>query len=213
MKNKIIAVFCILFCTLFSSCNNATIDSNDTEKPMENNSSLGSNTDNCLTVSTAIGFSSMDEIERFLVAARSSEAVFQKYLDSRHMDNVISQKVAQKAMTNITSQFLPVASSDVETKSFGATYYADRDQLDIVYNINNCRYRFIFSYHSVNKQEYEGLPVVSNVTVGDYLLDLYQGDDCFIGSVTTDTATMTIIVYANQLNVELSKLFEFKKMQ
>lgn len=216
MKKIIISTICIVLGIIFASCADSRRNSKNVGESMNDKTTLNTgqiDSTNHPTVPTAICFSSIYEIQEFLTMAKSSEANFEKYSSSHDISNTINQKKAKKVMTNIISHPLPIANSNTVVDGFGATYYAERDQLDLVYRINNCRYRFIYSYNSVDTQKYEGAPVLKNVTMGSHMVDLYQGDDCLIGSITTETATITVIVYSNQLDFQLSQIFEFGKIQ
>lgn len=90
--------------------------------------------------------------------------------------------------------------ADVTCESFSGTYYSERDELSLIYKVDDITYRFIYTFGATETHQYEGDPVLENVMIDSISFDLYQGDGCFVGTVMSGGAAIRIIVYTEQVD-------------
>lgn len=90
--------------------------------------------------------------------------------------------------------------ADVTCESFSGTYYSERDELSLIYKVDDITYRFIYTVGANTLYEYDSAPVLQGVKVGPFELDLYQGDGRLVGFVIDGDTTIRIIVKAEQIS-------------
>ena len=132
-------------------------------------------------------------------------AQYDQFVQDRHLNTAIKQVQAQSIADNIKMNDILVTNSNFTAEEFGATYYLDRNELDLVYKVNGVRYRFIYRYNDSTTQERTAAPVLENIILGTYRVDLYRGDHCFVGETTSGGANIQIVVYTEDISkVDLS---------
>ena len=147
-----------------------------------------------------ISFSSITEMKDFLNSAKGNATQYGKFVQAHNINTSITQKDAQSIVTNVERNDIPLAKSDSVIDDFGATYYLDRNELDIIYKINGIRYRFVYKYNKTSSIDRTTAATLENLNLGAYVVDLYQGDGCFVGELVTDSVVIQIVVYAKQAN-------------
>lgn len=208
MKKIILASVFIFLCISVMSCNKAEQNgtgafSTASGATEASNNDGGRNDDR--QVPYSIPFSSTADINDFLEAARGSSAQYDRYVQERALNAAVKQTQAQSIADNIKMNDILVTNSNFTVEEFGATYYLDRSELDLVYKVNGVRYRFIYRYNDSTTQERTAAPVSENIILGTYRVDLYRGDQCFVGEVTADGTNIQIVVYTEDISkVDLS---------
>ena len=208
---RIVLVFVFIFlCMSVISCNKAGQDEVPPSKvgeisytPETSNNDVSQNDNH--RVPYSISFSSTADINDFLEAARGNSAQYDQFVQDRHLNTAIKQVQAQSIADNIKKNDILVTNSNFTAEEFGATYYLDRNELDLVYKVNGVRYRFIYRYNASTAQARTTIPISENIVLGAYRVDLYRGDHCFVGETTTDGTTVQIVVYTEDISkVDLS---------
>ncbi len=162
---------------------------------------------------TATFSTSMQDIELFIQAANGSEEAFAQYAEQSKLYHGINQNMAQEISDNISPWTYPFLLQAENCDDFGATYYISYTPqvLDIIYKIDDVRYRFSYSYNYIDKHEYEGKTAVDTVTLGNYTFDIYDMDGYFVGSYTDNTLQMSLKIFTDDLNAINLEQFEFRK--
>lgn len=204
-------ILAVVLCYAFVGCTNEGTDDDflesDTGEKGAKSNNTGKQKDNT-DPPLMVPFSSVAEIKAFLDSAKGSAAGYAAFMKGKNMGTSISQSRAQTMAANIEQNDMPLIKSDALVEGFGATYYVDGDRLDIIYGINNIRYRFICKYNQTTPSVRTAPPVLTGVNLGSYTLDLYQGDACLVGEVVTDSAVIQLIVYTGQVNDVALNLFD-----
>lgn len=161
----------------------------------------------------SVSFSSIAEMKDFLNSAKGSAAQYEEFIQQNNINASITQSHAQHMATNVEQNDIPLVTSNSVADDFGATYYLDRNELDIIYKINGIRYRFVYKYNKTSNFAPTTPPVLENVNLGTYVFDLYQGDGCFVGELVTDSAVVQVVVYAEQTNDVALNVFNMEILQ
>lgn len=203
MKQITKIILCVLVCLLITACSqsidNTCNDPNKSEPSSSNNPNVPPN---------IISFSSIDELDEFLSISNSSTLLYNQYLDSKKLN--LSQKNAQNIASYIKDQSFPIIKTNITVDGFGATYYMDRNELDIKYRTNGTRYRFIYCFTwTLEEHSYSGTPIIENIVVGQSCVDLYQGDGCLVGSFLCGDAMVRVVVEADDMTTISFDSFEF----
>jgi hypothetical protein len=94
---------------------------------------------------------------------------------------------------------LPFIKGQAITYDFGGWYDVTSNTCRVTYLIDGNRYRFQYRYGEKNATIREGEPVLSNVSVGPYQVDLYQGDPTYLsGSIILKSAVLNIVIFTDQ---------------
>ena len=162
----------------------------------------------------SVSFSSIAEMKDFLNSAKGSAAQYEEFIQQNNINAAsITQSHAQHMATNVEQNDIPLVTSNSVADDFGATYYLDRNELDIIYKINGIRYRFVYRYNKTSTFAPTTPPVLENVNLGTYVFDLYQGDGCFVGELVTDSAVVQVVVYAEQTSDIALQVFNMEALQ
>ena len=185
---KISITMCLILCCVFSACSNEHL----VDKDQTGNISI--------TPPTTILFDSIDDIVDFVSAVNASKTHYDDYLEAKN-SNITppSYNTAKNIATNVSSVGLPQIKSNFTCDKFGCTYYVEPGYLDIIYTLEGIRYRFNYSFNLTNPYQYEGTPILTSAKLGSFSLDLYQGENCFVGCILNGTIVMQIIVYTEQI--------------
>ena len=91
----------------------------------------------------------------------------------------------------------PLISSRLTDENSGAIYYLDRNELNVTYEIGNVIYRFIYSYNETSIPDVSDLyPVVkSDVSVGNYSLNLYEANERLGGYYLDNSISVHLIIH------------------
>lgn len=147
-----------------------------------------------------ITFDSATDIVEFISAANSQEAQYSEYAEKHSINKNVSYDVAKIFADNCSKTKVLCNKNKVVCDSFSGTYYAERNELSLIYKISGVSYRFIYTFGVNTPHHYEGEPVLQNVKVGSYNLDLYQGEGRLVGSVIDGETAIRIIVKAEQIS-------------
>ena len=161
----------------------------------------------------SVSFSSITEMKDFFNSAKGSAAQYEEFIQQNNINASITQSHAQHMATNVEQNDIPLVTSNSVADDFGATYYLDRNELDIIYKINGIRYRFVYRYNKTSSSVRTTSPVLENVNLGTYVFDLYQGDGCFVGELVTDSAVVQVVVYAEQISDVALQVFNMGALQ
>ena len=192
----VLITLCLLICFAISACNNVTV-------PNATNPTAQSNKDEDSTANTpgvTMTFGSVTDIVKFVSAANSQETQFSEYKEKHSISKNITYDIARNFASNCRTTKVFCNKSDTICDSFSGTYYAERNELSIIYKIESIVYRFIYTFGADSPHQYDGEPVFRDVSVGSFEFDLYQGDGCLVGSVIDGTTTIRIIVKSKQIN-------------
>ncbi|MBQ7324769.1 MAG: hypothetical protein IJW98_03405 [Clostridia bacterium] len=178
-----------------------TIAKQTTTTPMNENDNPSQKPEESPDAPTApemLGFSTFDEIERFVAAANGSADAYAEFINGLEHSFTAPQIAAQTIATHLTSAELPRPANAQSAEDFGCTYYADRVELDLIYRMKGIRYRFVYSYLPSEPHTYEGEPILTGLSLGSVTLDLYPGTNCLVGSYQSGQTAVRVIVYTEQ---------------
>ena len=204
MKKYCFIILCIVFAAFITSCSEVTPAETfiSPSTQTKNDEESDSKTVNDITPeevhepSEALVFKNIEDLRKFITLADSSNEEIEEYRLS-HTDSL---SFTAKELSNISEQ---IKKSDIpnneffniDNEEFGGTYNSSRNELDLIYIIDGIRYRFIYSYDKP-EHSYNG-NAIGKCTFEKYEFDLFEGDDCFVGSIHTDYATIRIVIYSN----------------
>ena len=155
--------------------------------------------------SPSVSFFSMAGFKDFLDHARVSAAHYEEFVRAHHISPLVTQEYAQDIRGHVERADLPFVISDKAVDRFSATYYLDRNELDMIYLVEGIRYRFVYRYDETAVTDRTASPILKNQRLGAYTVDLYQGEDCFVGELVTNSAVVQIVVYTeNETDVMLN---------
>lgn len=187
MKKLILIFITIIIFLSMTSCMEEAINNTETNESINENENH--------SVPYSVSFSSIAEIKDFLSSAKGSSAQYEEFAQKNNINISITQSFAKSVATNIERNDIPLPKSDLVADEFAATYYLNRNELDIIYRINGIRYRFIYKYDETSSLERTVSPVLEDLNLGSYFFDLYQGDECFVGEIVTESAVIQLVVY------------------
>ena len=147
---------------------------------------------------TIITFSSTAEIIEFISAANGTQEQFTNFNNKQSINNIVTQSTAKAMAINLAHNILPATSSKIIVEEFVATYYVERDELDLHYLINGLHYRFTYRYNYTKEFTYDTAPILTNVKLGSFSFDMYQGDKWIYGSFRDGTTSIAVSVYTQQ---------------
>ena len=159
-----------------------------------------------------VNFESVAEIERFLLAVNESSVKYEQFAKDECIHNALTYDMAKIFAENVNSCLLPYIKDGISFEEFGATYFAERNQLDAIFIVNGIRYRFIYDLdisEDVGENLYDGIPVLTTTINGLGTLTLYQRETIFVGSVIRNKMLIRVFVYAPQSNMIDFSVFEY----
>ena len=157
-----------------------------------------------------IAFSSVEEIKEFVTASQS-DRMFEEHIKT--LETMVSVQDAKKALANIISLPFPLISTNVQPTDFSALYNVTYNYFQVYYTVDNCKYKFYYDYNSTAESEYDDAPVLKDVKLGDYLVNLYLEEDCLNGSFRINNSRVDVAVYTtNPENVDLD-MFSFNYLR
>ncbi len=111
----------------------------------------------------------------FVVAASGTQTQYDDFILKHNILNDVPYSVAQKIALNLCSTPIVELKNNVEQESFGCTYYVDRNELDLIYQVEGINYRFIYEYDKTSFFEPEDEPFLENVPLGSVTIGkMYQ---------------------------------------
>lgn len=205
MKKVFVIVLWLLFCITMISCSTMTgnIESTDAGESNEETKSTATDTEEAeVTTSqnevcqnqeppTVLHFSSIAEIEEFIVAAQNTEEEFYRYVAAtdEYALNALPYETLLKMADNIQLCEIPIMKDPANIKEFGAAYTEDYGEFAVRYIMEGVRYNFSYRFNYTKSSTNDSLPVAEGVRFGNREVDVYQNDysfftDCSYGSVT-----------------------------
>ena len=170
------------------------------------------NQDENHNVPYSISFSSIAEMKDFLNSTKGNIAQYEEFIQDHNINTSITQSYAQKIATNVELNDVPLVKSNWVVDEFAATYYLDRNELDIIYKVNGIRYRFVYKYNGTSSVDRTTAPIFEDLKLGTYVVDLYQGDECFVGEVVTDFVVIQIVIYTERSNDVALNIFNMETL-
>ncbi len=216
MKKILMAILYLLFCIVVVSCSHQMEHSETTGQRILNEETKNDSAENQtdkeeITIlekeshqepPTVLVFSSIYEMEDFIIASQGTKESFYQYVDSHNQYalNVLSYETLLKISANIQSCELPVLKEDVTITDFGASYTEDRSELDMVYIMEGIRYRFTYRFNYNKIHTNDSFPVVEGVKMGDGEVDIYQNDYSFYTTYLQGTTTVFVNIFAGNVS-------------
>ena len=137
-------------------------------------------------------FDSIETMVAFLQATHGSEDEYA----AMTTDSTIHYSDACQIARYLESHTLPLPVTGQTVENFRATYYANRNELVMIYQIDGIYYRFLCGYNAPD-MIYSG-SVVGMMTLDQYELEMRRENDQFYsGSVSHGTTTLTAIIYSD----------------
>ena len=192
----IFIMLCLIICFGILGCNNTTIT--DATGSIKQTEKADESIENISPV--LIQFDSVTDIVDFVSVTNSQEEKFNDYVEKHGDSKRVSYEDAKKFAGNYSKTKIFFNKNDISCDDFSGTYYVDRNELSLIYKIDGIIYRFIYSFDANAPHQYDGEPVLKDVKVGSFELDLYQGDGCMVGSVIDGKTAIRIIVKSEQIN-------------
>ncbi|MBE6691910.1 MAG: hypothetical protein E7586_01080 [Ruminococcaceae bacterium] len=156
----------------------------------------------------AVSFDDLEGIKRFKSAASGTEEEFDKFIDEYMHGVIFEYNMSQNLVHGLNSAPIPEVKDGI-LEGFGGTFTYERNELDLVYRVNGIRYRFTYLYDFEGKHIYEGKSVLNDVSIGAQKIDLYQVDDCYLGTIMDKTTAIAVAVYTQEQNDINFDIFDF----
>lgn len=156
-------------------------------------------------------FDQPEDFPKFVAAASLPEAEFEEYFKTEiytERGPMIYSSGRVQVAHNMEIVYLPVVSDGVTPEGFSAIYDLYLNTLDIIYRIDGVRYRITYEYNKDTLPDMsERQVVLSDVYLGDFLMDLYEGNDCLVGYFLDGAVRVGIVIYTTDFeNVSLDAL-------
>jgi hypothetical protein len=153
-------------------------------------------------------FDQPEDFPKFVAAVSLPKAEFEEYYKTEiYTDRglMIDSSGRAQVAHNMEIVYLPVVSDGVTPESFSAIYDLYLNTLDIIYRIDGVRYRITYEYNKDTLPDMsERQVVLSDVYLGDFLMDLYEGNDCLVGYFLDGAVRVGIVIYTTDFeNVSL----------
>lgn len=146
-----------------------------------------------------ITFKSLSNLEKFISAVNSQDTQFTEYAEMYAYTEQIKHYAARKLADNYTGATVFGNKRDILCDSSGGSYNAERNTLDLMCKIEGIIYRFIYTLGATAPLQFEGEPVLQDISVGHFAFDLYQGkDNRLVGSVLDGETEIRIVVMYNE---------------
>lgn len=202
---SLFAIFMGVSCIQNPQNNDPAISQTDAAEDKPNNPDINQ-TDasedeiNNPSVPIILTFSSYDELLEFVVASKGDEKQYQDHVDKKTSQNYsikyISFDAAKKIATNFSVAPIPIVKENVEAFDFGATYYAERQELNLHYKIDGIRYCFMYRFGETELFKYEDTPV-AKVQLGNIEINMYKQKTAYVGPAFIDGVVCSAIIYTD----------------
>ena len=159
-----------------------------------------------------IVFNSTKEIQEFITAANSTEEEFEKYAEKSKLYYAINQKVAMAVAHNLELIKLPTMPFKITEDNFGATYYLDRNELDVICLGDNLKYSFVYKYNERSIPTTKQPLFKENTHIGDHATNLYEGTGCLVGYFMDDMVLVQAIAYSDDYQAASFEGITFKSL-
>ena len=141
-------------------------------------------------------FASMEDMRSFVQAAHDGEAAFYAWLDTASFHpSIDSYQEALYYASYMKSIAVPVIHEEQADYSFNAVFYADRNELDMIYDVDNVRYRFIYYFDTPAHADER--PVAYAITLDDYAVNLREGELWRVGWISLGEDSMMVGISAS----------------
>lgn len=210
------AMICVLVACSEKPQNNSEHDAYLGQEGMQaNNDNLGDNSPNTghqeppITVS----FDTMSEIKSFFDDTMNSGGDSAETNEIKNITDYHSQSEAGALSDSAASLLLPVANVSGEGIEFGASWRPSTKCLDIIYIIDNVKYRF--KYYFDNDAEWNcDEPAALDVQVGPYTVDFELREHptyekFFFGGIEIQSAYVAIWALGNEIDSPSFEAFSF----
>ena len=152
-------------------------------------------------------FDQPEDFPKFVAAVSLPKAEFEEYYKTEIYTGkqMIYSSGRVQVAHNMEIVYLPVPSDGVMPEGFSANYNLYSNMLDIIYRIDGVRYRITYEYNKDTLPDMsERQVVLSDVYLGDFLMDLYEGGDCLVGYFLDGAVRVGIVIYTTDFeNVSL----------
>ena len=215
MKKIFIITLLLGLLLAMSGCGNKTAEPHITNPTVQSG-----NADDAMGTppGNTICFDSVADIPKFISAVKSQEKYFsEEYAQIYACSETSAAYTARKFADNCSDIKLFCPKSDIVYDSFVADYSELFNSFDVTYRINGVSYIFDYRIGSNTPFQHSDEPVLRNVKVGPFEIDLYQGTNRLVGSVIDGTTTIIIRVTSEQINdinfdafttIDLSKQYQ-----
>jgi hypothetical protein len=161
-------------------------------------------------------FDTIGEIKRFFDTSTVSSG---NSLGASHIKGVTdyhSQTEALSISNTVNALMIPVAKKSANAEGFGATWWPESKNLQIIYIIDGVQYRFIYFLKDHYPWVFDD-PIVEDVQVGPYVLDFETAeppvvfDSCFVSGIQIENQTvyLAIRVAGNGIESPTFEAFDF----
>ena len=158
-------------------------------------------------------FSSVEEIKKFINVANGTDIQYREYAVQNNINLQITQDISKKIVSNIENHAFPSVKFNENVVDFAATYYLDRNEFDVIYKIEEVRYRFIYKYDETqNEYKMSTSPIRENFQLDAYSVDMFQGDDCLIGFIVDKSVVVQIVIYSDRVDEIDFNVFSMKSL-
>jgi len=197
----ILIALCLLVCFAGSACSNKTAEPHITNPTAQSGDASNTTGTNTVDPGNSIEFDSVADIPKFISAVKSQEKYFsEEYAQIHACSETSAAYTARKFADNCSDIKLFCPKSDIVYDSFVAYYSELFNSFDVTYRINGVSYIFDYRIGSNTPFQHSDKPVLRNVKVGPFEIDLYQGTNHLVGSVIDGTTTIIIRATSEQIN-------------
>ena len=155
-------------------------------------------------------FNTFDEIIELVSVTNGTPEEISKYINEKY--SLVSENDLKKVASIISEFSLPTIKSGERVTFLGGSYYANRNELNIYYRVNNVTYCFMYRVNET-PDNMKDAPVLKNVVFGSDKIDFYDGDGSFIGLKYIDGVEIVVEVKTEKASEICFDDFEFTKIQ
>ncbi len=215
MKKILIYLALLFLCCSLAACNGYTKASplGDSNAPQNDNAednrleTIDNHTNQA--VPYQIIFDSIEDIDTFSARANGTAEQYQVFAEEKSINTLITHDIAKTIAYHVKAIDIPSLKAGFEAEDFSAIYYADRNELDIIYKVAGIRYRFVYKYNAINAEPPSPTVVAANKMLGTEAINLYQGTDCLVGYISNDNAVLQVIIYTDSVEQVELDIFKF----
>ncbi|MBQ8409737.1 MAG: hypothetical protein IJY39_12835 [Clostridia bacterium] len=214
MKKVLTLILCLLYCISIVSCSQTaghseTTDIKKLDEEQESSSSsvstdeieaVTSETESPPGPPTVLHFSSIAEIEEFIVASQNTEEEFYRYVATKneYALNALPYETLLKMADNIQLCEIPIMRDPANIKEFGASYTEDYNEFAVRYIMEGVRYSFSYRFNYTKASTSDTSPVAEGVKFGNREVDIYQDDYSFYTDCSYGTVTVFINIFTKK---------------
>lgn len=193
-------IICILLAVMLVACSDTISEQPDTNVQIKATEETSQSSVNHRPIDRP-SFQSMAEVK--------------EYLEQVGTINQNASEEDQVDVSGIASTLLyPVLVNPSDDKAFGATWYSEKNSMDVSYGIDGIQYRFTYFFGSDYVWETDEEPSVRGMKLGAYSVDFWPQEHVnfdvrFYGYVKTDDVYITITVTGNEIDSPNFDAFDF----